>query len=68
MTIIVRHDLEAAIRIFKRACQPILNEVKRREYFLTRTQRRKVKDRKAEKRARQYKRREISKKEKKGDG
>jgi ribosomal protein S21 len=56
----VQGNLEAAIRLFRRQFQSshVLTELKRRECYLTRTQRRKMKDRVAQvRRSKEEKRR-----------
>jgi ribosomal protein S21 len=55
MMIEVRNgDIEAALRKLKKECSGLLGEVRRREYHLSRTQRRRVKDIAAARRRRKY--------------
>jgi len=54
-------DLDRAIRVFKKKTSSIKTDVRRREFYLSRSERRKLKDRIAERRARRAKQRQMRK-------
>jgi len=51
MQLIVRNNFEEALRIFRRACSPILSEVKDRAFYLSPSEKRRKKNRRAMARA-----------------